>query len=472
MSNKIGRNEPCPCGSGKKYKQCCGTSAAPVAVPAESEEGGVERALAWLAQYHRKALAAAFKTAIDDAVHQIFDDEVDAREAMAGISEELWGQIQINFTEWLLAEGDIQVKGEQQRLVDLLLGQHGPQLTAGQRDWLEQLAIRPLRLYDVTDVVADASITLCDALDTERPPLVVSERSASRSLRVGMQIGARVMEVAGEHQLSGAVYPFSAWSGRDVQGALRDLETEFAAHDEDDILMFGLEIIESWLAQYLVPPPLPDIVHSATGEPLLFVTDHYAVQDWDALAAGLAAQPDVHGDRDAGWNRLLDGEDGLTRSQATITPESDGRRVAVLYKTSDLAERGRAWFDALAGNSVKFQLQEVSDPKGLLTRADPSALQATAGTTLPEGMDPAAATGIIESYILRHYANWADEPIPALSGQTPRQAARSAAGLERVKGLLRSYADGEARQAAQQGRREISYQFLWDALGLERDAPR
>jgi hypothetical protein len=24
MSNKIGRNEPCPCGSGKKHKKCCG----------------------------------------------------------------------------------------------------------------------------------------------------------------------------------------------------------------------------------------------------------------------------------------------------------------------------------------------------------------------------------------------------------------------------------------------------------------
>ena len=23
-SKKIGRNEPCPCGSGKKYKKCCG----------------------------------------------------------------------------------------------------------------------------------------------------------------------------------------------------------------------------------------------------------------------------------------------------------------------------------------------------------------------------------------------------------------------------------------------------------------
>ncbi|MGZ6367797.1 MAG: SEC-C metal-binding domain-containing protein [Ktedonobacteraceae bacterium] len=24
MANKIGRNDPCPCGSGKKYKKCHG----------------------------------------------------------------------------------------------------------------------------------------------------------------------------------------------------------------------------------------------------------------------------------------------------------------------------------------------------------------------------------------------------------------------------------------------------------------
>jgi preprotein translocase subunit SecA len=23
--NKVGRNDPCPCGSGKKYKKCCGS---------------------------------------------------------------------------------------------------------------------------------------------------------------------------------------------------------------------------------------------------------------------------------------------------------------------------------------------------------------------------------------------------------------------------------------------------------------
>ena len=25
--NKVGRNDPCPCGSGKKYKKCCGKNA-------------------------------------------------------------------------------------------------------------------------------------------------------------------------------------------------------------------------------------------------------------------------------------------------------------------------------------------------------------------------------------------------------------------------------------------------------------
>jgi uncharacterized protein YecA (UPF0149 family) len=24
---KVGRNDPCPCGSGKKYKKCCGADA-------------------------------------------------------------------------------------------------------------------------------------------------------------------------------------------------------------------------------------------------------------------------------------------------------------------------------------------------------------------------------------------------------------------------------------------------------------
>ena len=83
-------------------------------------------------------------------------------------------------------------------------------------------------------------------------------------------------------------------------------------------------------------------------------------------------------------------------------------------------------------------------------------------------LDAATMTQLMSEAIHREYADWADEPIPALDQKTPRQAIKTSAGLERVKGLLRSYEANEAAQARQQGRTEISYDFLWQALGLTR----
>jgi len=36
---KIGRNQPCPCGSGKKHKRCCGAVAAPSPPPTNVSSG-------------------------------------------------------------------------------------------------------------------------------------------------------------------------------------------------------------------------------------------------------------------------------------------------------------------------------------------------------------------------------------------------------------------------------------------------
>ena len=469
MSNRVGRNEPCPCGSGKKYKNCCVKAAVQELQSARAHDEAVPRAMAWLAQYHRKAFAAALQQEIEETVSACFDDDEEAaNEALAGIGDELWGQMQINFSEWLLAEGDIQIKGVSQRVSELLLGPAGPLLEVSQRAWLEQLAQRPLRLYDITEVLPGNGLTLCDVLDTAQPPINVIERGGSRSLRVGMQIGARVMALNSAHVLSGAIYPFSLFGGRAVQEALRALATHPSAHAQDDVLMVGLKIIEGWLAQFLRPGPLPSFVHAASGEPLLFTTDHYEVLDWAALGAALTAQPDVKGSRETGWDRLIDSDDGLTRSQATVAQQPGGKRVSLLYKTATLAEVGRPWFEALAGASVKYLLRELSDPKGMLSTAGTSAARPGPSVQLPEGLDPQELAQALAAVVRRSYANWADEPIPALGGRAPRQAIADPTGLERVKGLLRSYEDGEARNAAQQRRGEISYQFLWDQLGLSR----
>jgi len=45
MTHKIGRNDPCPCDSGKKYKKCCGSSLGNVAVPASEDHPLVDGAV-------------------------------------------------------------------------------------------------------------------------------------------------------------------------------------------------------------------------------------------------------------------------------------------------------------------------------------------------------------------------------------------------------------------------------------------
>ena len=474
MNTKTGRNDPCPCGSGKKYKHCCGKPAEPAEPARETaHEGAIRRALEWLTLHHRKAFTSAMQAMIDEVLFEFFDDDEAAEAAIADAGEAWWAQAQLNVTEWLLAEGELQVKGEAQRVSELLLGLRGPMLSVGQRDWLAQLARRPLRLYDVTEAVPGVGLTLCDALDFEQPPQRVIERAGSRALEAGQQIGARVMEVQGQLQLSGAVYAFSPAAGHALHGRLRALLAEFGAAQDAATLPLSRIVMKRWMAQFLLPAPLPNLIHTHTGEPLVFVTDHYDVRDWDALTTALSAQADVNGNHSDGWDRSLECDDGFFRPLATLSAASGGQRVAVLYKTARLAESGRAWFDALAGASVKFLLQEVSDPKGMLATADVAAARSEL-PTWPMDTDTDADTDTesladtIEAVIRRIYAKWADEPIPALNHQTPRQSMRSEAALERVKGLLRSYEGGEVEPARQQRRREISYQFLWDAPGLTR----
>ena len=104
-------------------------------------------------------------TELDEVAIPIFDgDEDAARDALASLDQDAWQSVQINLIECLMAEGSILVKKEFQRVSELLLGPRGPLLTVGQRAWLEQLARRPLRLHDLTDVVPGVGVTVGDAL--------------------------------------------------------------------------------------------------------------------------------------------------------------------------------------------------------------------------------------------------------------------------------------------------------------------
>ena len=456
MVTSPGRNDPCPCGSGLKYKRCCWQKAFAPAPQVKDHDGAVARALDWLNERHRKPFRAAFEELLDESC------SAEERDAFSSLDEETLTAVDLNLTEWLLAEGEMLVKGERRRISACLLGAGGPLFTVGQRDWLRQLSERPLRLYDVTDVVPGVQITLCDALDAESAPVVVRECSGSQALQVGTQAGFRIMQVREHHELSGAAYPFSMLAGPGVLATLREAQARLRPEPELPKVL-GLTIVSGWLRQFVAPPPMPTLMDAHSGEPIHLITDHYEVLDWTVLERSLARTQDVQGNKEDGWSRLRDCDDGQTRSLASISIGKQSDRIEVFYKTQRQADEGRQWFDDLAGASVTFLIREFTNPSVALQRPAPRKAKRAA-----TDIDPETMAQVIEQVMLRNYANWADEPIPALGNQTPRQAIRTPAGLERVKGLIRSYEDGEERQAAEQGRREISYQFLWDALGIER----
>lgn len=409
----------------------------------------------WLEDRHRKGWRNAFEALLD-----LLRPE-GAPEDGWPLDDDRTRMLSVNAGEWLLARGEMFVKAGMRSINEHVLGRDGPYLTPGQQRWIAQLRERPLRLYRVTDARVDEGLTLVDALDASIAPIAVQERSGSRSAKPGMLLGVRVMQLDDHRELSGSVYPISrlreAAVLAQVQAAL-----DGGLHPQNNLQLAELAIARAWVAQWFEPTPIPEMCDAATGEPILLVTDHYRVLDAAALATALGAQPDVSGDAEQGWHRDSDAGGDMMRSLAAINPGKAADRIEIFYRTQRLADEGRAWFDALAGAAVQHLTRAITDPRS-------AAALATARASAPApALDPEATAALMEQFIHTHYANWADEPIPLLGDQSPRQAIATPAGLERVKGLLLEYEAGEAEMAKRDGRREISYQFLWDGLGIGR----
>jgi SEC-C motif len=141
---RLGRNDPCPCGNGKKYKQCC--LRADERKMADGTARAVPRAIQWLNSMHGQAVREVLDSRFfggleDDEYDQLLDQYSDS-----------YQQIMTNALEWLLADDVITVKGKEQRVADVVLGRGGPLFSVEQRRWIQLLAATPLRLYEVVDV--------------------------------------------------------------------------------------------------------------------------------------------------------------------------------------------------------------------------------------------------------------------------------------------------------------------------------
>ena len=209
---------------------------------------------------------------------------------------------------------------------------------------------------------------------------------------------------------------------------------------------------------------MPQLIDHVTGVLLLFVTDHYRVRDWDALDQALSGEADIEGSRAEGWGRIFKGKDDLIRRSIGIDADKRPDRIKVSYHTQQYADEGRPWFEAVVGTAVAFvRAGKFLIPRGCSLICGPNESKKT---PVPVELPPEMLTEIIERIIRQLYADWADKPLPILGDKTPREAIQTPEGLEQVKFLLHTYEHGEAQQAKAEHRAPVSYEFLWQSVGI------
>src|SRR5688572_11610917 len=165
----IGRNDPCPCGSGRKYKKCC--------LPAAADSGDAlyERFRSCegtivdkLARFARRTHG---ETALADAAAEFQLD-------LAGAEEEPDSQV---FIPWFVFDWIP---------MDAYLREEGRSLSDTERAFIEAVRKEPFSFYEILEADPGNGVRVRDIL--REVEWDVTERAASGSLQRGDVVYARV----------------------------------------------------------------------------------------------------------------------------------------------------------------------------------------------------------------------------------------------------------------------------------------
>ncbi|MGH9010767.1 MAG: SEC-C domain-containing protein, partial [Acidimicrobiia bacterium] len=390
-----GRNQPCWCGSGRKYKQChLGTT---TRAPLPERVGWLcRKAVSFMERRGGPAQADVYEIAVARAVDPDDTDEV-ARTFEDPIVMDL-----------ALTEG-----GWFERFV----AERGPLLPDDEqllaRSWLlvertvyEVLAVRPGDGLVVRDLRSG------DQID-------VRERTFSRETRAGALVCARAVPDGAGHQFIGGLFPVAPGQEATVLDLL----------DDGDPLA-----IAGWVAGLYRPP----VLQTREGEPVVECELVVDVGDAAAARAFLDATYEAEEKRDDGWTEMfpMDDEERIVRAWLRL----DDSRVKVTTNSEERANRILGVLQAgLPGMRVV-----VSDRRRPLdlrtlrqqTQRDDAASPAPEGFLDPD--DPQHAE-LFEQIRDRMERRWCDESVPALGGLTPRQAAADPTRRENLIRLIDSF---------------------------------
>jgi len=440
----IGRNDPCPCGSGKKYKKCCFLKEyAPVGREESTKQRLVQDILAFVKKNYRDSLEYAVSVFWDEFVPNVHLDG-------AGM-----GMADINFWEWVVH--DWQPFEDDKSTIDLYI-KANKNLTPDEISILKMMNGAVITLYEVQDVYPERGLLLKDlVLGGEYE---VSEKSATRSLSKWDILATRLLLVDGRYIMSGCGYPYPRMQKESILSMIKesyhDHKADYPRITMKKHLKVASEDFNYFWYSLIQNPPIPRLF-TTTGESMLFCKAIFDIKDREAVASGLKTIRGFEQDEDGNFMWV----DKPDEDQGTIlgTLLLKDRRLRLQCNSKErLAVGKKMILDALP-DIVTHRADEYEDPtQAIKAHKDKPAKP---GGEIPPEIEQAVYT----QFMMKHYESWLDEKIPALGGKTPMESIKTKAGKAKVVELLKGIENLEEgnRKA---GRPYIAVSWMWERLGL------
>ncbi len=452
---RVGRNAPCPCNSGLKYKRCCEARNVVPFRPAAFSQRERDRASGLVCQ---AAIDKASPLAMNAEFAQVeffgedFED-YDERD-QARVLEHV--MCTIGFTNW--AAYDLPAF-ENMTVAELLLNLPAAKLTHGERVYLDRMSRSRMGLYEVVEVRLDEGLSLVDLWTKQR--IEVTERSATRDLVRYDVLGTRLMEgPKGTTEIDGAVYPFSP---PEAAALLKEVRLEWkrfakAMPDarEDEFLKLCLPpIINQYWIRNVLLRPLPSLATS-DGEPQELCRAVFDVTNYDAVRASLRADERFSEDEDDYvW---VDLGSGTVLGTGTLTK----RRLTFETMNRKRADAIRELLATLCAGTTRYRVTEYTSIEQALAQWADAAPNRKQEREVPSEIE----REIIAEFEERYYREWLDIPLPALRGRTPRHAATLKTLRPALVDLLKDF-ESHAERRKRSGKPAYDFSWMWRELGLE-----
>ena len=450
---KIGRNEPCPCGSGKKFKRCCLLKGAPLHGFTREER---QRALSKVESFVEKELVQE-----DEAAHDLFyaqwDDRLDQLDP-------IWIELsEAVYDMWFYF--DYRLSGEV-HVVNLFLDRN-LQLDTGEQWYLKLLRETALRLYEVVDLLPGQALTLREVLSGAE--VTVRERLGSRSLPKYALVAARVIArgPSGQPEIeSGILHIPDLIREQTISQLSSHHKTYRRKHPQagkaDFFKEMGLFFHDAWMS-CILDPPIPHLTNT-DGEDILITVVRFEVLEPAGLEAALDSAKEISREEDGTawiWSGTnLKGE-LITLGRLVLK----GQILELECNSVKRGERGRKLVDRLARGLIRHRSTTHENIEMKMRErlgADSSESRRDTQEDLPWAVKEALTLDAQG----RYYHKWLDDTIPALDDHTPREAAADAALRPKLINLIHEL-ESMYHVALKNGDPAYDPSWMWCELGLE-----